>query len=89
MCVFELKMDNFSLDQWIERLKQGDVEFYTRFQEEEWGCRYLGEAGFLVWSKNPFEGRNGQEVLDEAGAKALFSRYAPEKLWESLVKIEP
>ncbi len=57
----------------IARLKNGDVEFYTRFQEEEWGCRYLGDGRYLRWTRNYMENRETSEEMSERELTALFS----------------
>lgn len=77
-----------TLAAWLERLKQGDVEFYTRFQEEEWGCRYLGLAGFLVWRRNSCAPDYHEELKSEVQVARLFARYSSEKLWQSLIPSE-
>jgi hypothetical protein len=70
----------------VERLKQGDLEFSTRFQEDAWGCRFLGDGRFERWSQNYMEGRDEREELDEAGVLALFSRYSAQTLHAGLIK---
>ncbi|MBN1186642.1 MAG: hypothetical protein JXR90_15430 [Spirochaetes bacterium] len=75
-----------NLQKFIERLKQGDVEFYTRFQEEEWGCRYLGNGRFERWRRNYMENRNEIEELDEAGVHNLFANYSGDPLLKGLLK---
>ena len=75
-----------TLEQWIERLKEGDVEFYTRYLDEEWGCCYLGESRFLVWSRRVFEDLKREDILDHPGMVSLFSRYSLERLWGSLIQ---
>ncbi|MDY0094754.1 MAG: hypothetical protein RBT80_18830 [Candidatus Vecturithrix sp.] len=74
------------LDTFIERLKQGDVEFYTRFQEDVWGCRYLGEGRFEYWHQNyQMADMDGREELDEAGVIKLFAQYPVERLQNGLI----
>lgn len=70
----------------IEALKQGDVEFCTRHQEAEWGCRYLGRGRFEHWHRNyQMTDTAGREELDEAGVVTLFARYPVELLQKGLV----
>ncbi|MDM8553467.1 hypothetical protein QUF75_01915 [Desulfococcaceae bacterium HSG7] len=73
------------LDVIIERLKQRDVELYARFQEDEWGCRYLGEGRFEFRSRNYMENRNEKEELNEMGVSWLLSRYSVERLQKRLI----
>ena len=75
-----------NLQKFIERLKQGDVEFYTRFQEEEWGCRYLGNGRFKRWRRNYMENRNESEELDEDDVRKLFANYSGDLLLKGLLK---
>lgn len=70
----------------IDTLENGAVEFYTRHQEEEWGCRYLGGGWFLKWSRNACEGRYTEELLTEAEVRRIFAGYSLERLLASLVK---
>ncbi len=75
-----------TLEHFIDRLKGGEVEFYTRHQEEEWGCRHLGGGQFVKWSRNPFTGQQTEELLTETQVRRLFGRYSPERLLASLVE---
>lgn len=71
----------------IRRLKEGDVEFRSRHQEDIWGCRYLGDGRFEIWSENSFLPDTKQsKIKDEAKVVDLFLRYSIEKLEQSLIK---
>jgi hypothetical protein len=80
-----IQEDFSSLDAFINRLKQKQVEFYTRFQEDEWGCRYMGNGKFLKWSSNYMQGSNIEEEFDEEGITKVFSIYKVENLWKMLI----
>ncbi len=74
------------LDAFIARLKQGDVEFYTRYQEDVWGCRYLGEGRFEYWHQNyQMADMDRREELDEVGVIKLLAQYPVERLQDGLI----
>lgn len=71
----------------IRRLKEENVEFFSRHQEDVWGCRYLGDGRFEIWSENFILPDTKQfEIKDEADVFELFLRYSIEKLEQCLIK---
>ncbi|MBN1618964.1 hypothetical protein JW887_06540 [Candidatus Dojkabacteria bacterium] len=70
-----------------QKIKSGKFEFYTRFQEEKWGCKYLGMGQFLHWSRNVFEKRYAQKILNEKQLCDILVRYDADKLFHGLKAI--
>jgi hypothetical protein len=79
--------DPGELGRFLNRLRTGEAEFYSRHQEEEWGCRSGEEGGFIVWSRNTLENRDDVTAITEAQARQLFSRYTVDTLRRGLIPV--
>jgi hypothetical protein len=63
-----------SFEDFADLLESGRYEFYSRHQEEEWGCRFE-HPYYIKWNRNYLENKFSEEILSRNELFKLFGNY--------------
>lgn len=74
-----------SFEDFADALETGRYEFYSRNQEEEWGCRFE-HPHYVMWSRNYPENRYSEDTLSRNELFQLFMNYKLATLKQRLRK---